>query len=75
MMMFKNKTSSVRIGERFVKAGDQFGRAWKVTRLWTTAVGIPHAQIENDGQRKESRIISVSALTDMNFYGPIAELT
>ena len=68
--MFKRKAAAVRIGERFVKAGDLPGRAWKVTRLWTTALGIPHAQIENDGQRKESRIISVSALTDMSLFGP-----
>jgi len=68
--MFKRKAAAVTIGERFVKAGDLPGRAWKVTRLWTTALGIPHAQIENDGQRKESRIISVSALTDMSLFGP-----
>ena len=68
--MFKRKAAAVSIGERFVKAGDLPGRAWRVTRLWTTALGIPHAQIENDGQRKESRIISVSALTDMSLFGP-----
>jgi hypothetical protein len=73
MMMFRRTTSSVRLGAHFVKADDPLGRAWTVTRLWTTAVGIPHAQIENNGQRKETRIISVSALTDVNFYGPIAE--
>jgi hypothetical protein len=72
MMMFKRRTPSVRLGERFVKADDPLGRAWKVTRLWTTAIGIPHAQIENDGQRRETRIISVSALTDMTLYGPVA---
>lgn len=72
-MIFQRKRSSVRIGERFIKANDHTGRAWKVTRLWTTAIGIPHAQIENDGQRKETRIISISALTDMNFYGPVAD--
>ncbi len=72
-MMFRRRTSHfVRIGERFVKAGDPPGRAWKVTRLWTTALGIPHAQIETNGYRKETRIISVSALTDMNFFGPAA---
>ena len=70
--MFRRKSSSVSIGERFVKAGDPPWRAWRVTRLWTTALGIPHAQIENDGQGGETRIISVSALTDMKFYGPVA---
>jgi hypothetical protein len=78
MNLFKRKTASaktasVHVGECFVKAGDHAGRAWKVTRLWTTEVGIPHAQIENNCQRKESRIIAVSALTDMNFYGPAAD--
>ncbi|MGE5505254.1 MAG: hypothetical protein ACM31L_12590 [Actinomycetota bacterium] len=67
-MLFKrNAPSSVRLGESFVKTGDPAGSTWTVTRLWTTAVGIPHAEIENSGQ---SRIISVSALTDQNFFGP-----
>lgn len=73
MMMFRRKAAPVQVGARFVKTDDQFGRAWEVTRLWTTAVGIPHAQIEKDGQRKESRVIAVSALTDVNFFGPAAE--
>jgi hypothetical protein len=76
MMFFKRSnapTRPVRVGERFVKTDDPLGRPWKVTRLWTTAIGIPHAQIEKDGQRKETRIIAVSALTDVNFYGAISE--
>lgn len=74
MMMFRRKSPLVRIGESFVKAGDPSGMAWKVTRVWTTALGIPHAQIENNCQRKETRIISVSALTDMHFFGPVPRM-
>lgn len=70
MTMFRRKSPLVRIGESFVKAGDPSGTAWGVTRVWTTAIGIAHAQIENDCLRKETRIISVSALTDMHFFGP-----
>lgn len=70
MAMFRRKASLVRIGESFIKAGDTSGVAWRVTRVWTTAIGIPHAQIENNCQRKETRIVSVSALTDMHFFGP-----
>lgn len=71
MTMFKRrKTPLVRIGQSFIKAGDPSGMAWRVTRVWTTAIGIPHAQIENNGYRKETRIISVSALTDIHFFGP-----
>jgi hypothetical protein len=70
-MLFKrSRLSSVRLGESFVKAGDPPGAAWTVTRLWTTAVGIPHAEIDNS---RESRIISVSALTDHNYFGPLPE--
>lgn len=68
MTMFKRKPPLVRIGESFVKAGDPSGIAWRVTRVWTTAIGIPHAQIENSCLRKETRIISISALTDMHFF-------
>lgn len=70
-MIFRKKISSVRIGEFFVKADDRLGLAWKVTRLWTTALGIPHAHIEKGGLRKETRVIAVSALTDINLFGPV----
>lgn len=69
--MFRRRTATVQLGERFVKAGDPPGRAWRVIRLWSTAVGIPHAQIEATGDHKERRIISISALTDHNFFGPL----
>lgn len=71
--MFRRKTPLVRIGESFIKAGDPAGTAWRVTRVWTTAIGIPHAQIENNCAHKETRIISVSALTDTHFFGPLLE--
>jgi len=68
--MLRRKAPPVQIGDRFVKAGDPPGRAWDVVRLWTTVDGVPHARMENNGQQRESRIISVSALTDPHFFSP-----
>ncbi|MDR3437443.1 hypothetical protein [Telmatospirillum sp.] len=68
--MASQKASSVHIGDRFVKTGDQYGRIWTIIRLWTTVDGIPHARMENNGQQRESRIISISALLDAQFYAP-----
>lgn len=70
MTMFKRKSLPVQIGSRFVKAGDPPGRPWSVIRLWTTVDGIPHARIENNEKQHETRIISISALTDPQFYAP-----
>lgn len=68
--MFKREGPSVQIGDRFIKKGDTWGREWVIIRLWTTVDGLPHARMENNGRGQESRIISVSALTDPYFFSP-----
>ena len=68
--MFGRKALPVNLGDRFVKTGDPMGKSWQTIRLWTTTDGIPHARIENKGQQHETRIISISALTDPQFYIP-----
>jgi hypothetical protein len=70
MTMFSRKAPPVQVGDRFVKAGDPTGKAWATVRIWTTTDGLPHARIENSGQQHETRIISISALTDPHFYLP-----
>ena len=66
--MLSRKAPSVNIGDRFMKVGDQYGRAWTVMRLWTTLDGLPHVRLQSDGQDQETRIISLSALVDVHFY-------
>jgi hypothetical protein len=68
--MVSQKAPRVQIGDRFIKAGDTYGRIWEVMRLWTTGDGILHARVRNNGQKDETRIISTSALIDRNFYSP-----
>ena len=68
--MANRKTLPVRVGDRFVKSDDLNGRVWTVIRVWITTDGLPHARMENGGQQRESRIMSISALTDRHFYIP-----
>jgi len=70
MAMFTRGGAPVQLGDQFVKTGDPPGKIWTVVRLWTTTDGLPHARIENEGQQSETRIMSISALTDPHFYVP-----
>ena len=69
-IMTRRVAPSVQIGDRFVKSGDPPGRVWVVVRLWTAVDGLPHARMKGEGSRDETRIISISALTDRHFYSP-----
>ena len=68
--MFRREDPQVQVNDRFVRAGDPPDRVWVVTRLWTTADGLPHARLKGESRDGETRIISVSALTDRHFYSP-----
>jgi hypothetical protein len=68
--MIGPSSSSIELADRFIKAGDPAGRVWVVIRLWTTSDGLPHARLEIEGRRGETRIMSVSALSDRHFYSP-----
>ncbi|PKU22402.1 hypothetical protein CWS72_21605 [Telmatospirillum siberiense] len=72
MAIFKREGPSVQIGDRFIKRGDSLGQEWVIIRLWTTVDGLPHARMESSGRGQESRIISVSALTDPYFFSPVS---
>ena len=60
----------IELNDRFIKSGDPPGRVWVVVRLWTASDGLPHARLEIEGRRNETRIMSVSALADRYFYMP-----
>lgn len=34
----------VRVGDRFRKANDPFGKAWEVMRIWTSVDALPQAR-------------------------------
>jgi len=65
----------VQTGDRYRKVGDQFGKVWEVTRVWTTVDDLLHARMRSVNKRGETRIISVSALTDRLFFTPVAAVT
>jgi len=52
--------------------GDQFGKVWEVTRVWMTVDDLLHARLRSVDKQGETRIISVSALTDRLFFTPVA---
>jgi len=62
----------VQPGDRYAKVGDLFGKVWEVTRVWTTVDDLLHARLRSVDKQGETRIISVSALTDRLFFTPVA---
>ena len=70
MAMFRRKVLSVQAGDRFVKVGDPSEKVWVVSRVWTTVDGLLHARMESFRHQSETRIISVSALIDPEFFTP-----
>ena len=68
--MFHREAPTVHVHDRFVKAGDPPGRVWGVIRVWVTVDGLLHARMLGEGREGETRIISVSALTDSHFFLP-----
>lgn len=64
----------VQAGDRYRKVGDQFGKVWEVTRVWPTVDDLLHARMRSVDKLGETRIISVSALTDRMFFTPVAAI-
>lgn len=63
--------SAVEIGHRFTKAGDQFGKVWEVSRVWTASDGILHAELKGIEHQSETMTVSASTLTDRQFFVPV----
>jgi hypothetical protein len=72
MSLFSRRSLPVQSGDRFVKVGDPPTKVWVVSRVWETVDGLPHARMESCRHQTETRIISVSALTDPQFFVPAA---
>jgi len=68
------KLDLIELNDRFVKKGDPPGRVWVIVRLWIASDGLPHARLEIEGRHSETRIMSVSALSDRRFYLPAPAL-
>jgi len=66
--MFSREVPTVQVHDRFVKSGDPPGRVWVVIRVWKTVDNLMHARMIGESRAGETRIISVSALTDHHFY-------
>jgi len=52
-----------------MKTDDRVGKVWEVSRLWTTADGVPHARLT---YRDETLAVSVITLADTQFFTPVA---
>ncbi|CAA7623876.1 conserved hypothetical protein [Candidatus Terasakiella magnetica] len=70
MSLFGRKAPPLQIGDRFLKAGDRFGKVWKISRLWTAMDGKPHARLTDLRGQSETRIVSVATLSDPEFFSP-----
>ena len=71
MAIFGRKAPAIQIGDRFMKVGSHGANVYEVSRLWTATDGLPHAHLTNIAKHGETRIISVSALTDPQFFTPV----
>jgi len=63
--------STVRVGDRFRKPSDQFGKVWEVTRVWKTGDGLLHVRLASLDGKGETRIISVVTLMDTAYFLPV----
>lgn len=63
--------STVRVGDRFRKPHDQFGKVWEVTRVWKTGDGLLHVRLASLDGKGETRIISVVTLMDAAYFLPV----
>jgi len=71
MTLFRRVAPPIQVGDRFRKAGDQFGKVWEIARLWTTVDGLLHARLKSQDKQGETRIVSVITLTDRQFFSPV----
>lgn len=71
MTIFERKSPPLQVGDRFRKAGDRFGKVWKVSRLWVTGDGLLHARLKGQEMQSETRIISAITLTDSQFFSTV----
>lgn len=74
MGLFDRRIPPVQLGDRFVKADQPKGPVYEVSRLWVAADGLHHAHLSSLGGHRDTRIISVSALTDPRFFAPAIPL-
>ena len=66
--MARRSSQSVQIGDYFMKADDNFGTVWEVTRLSKTDDGLVHATITGKMRQSETRMISLNTITDSRYY-------
>ena len=64
-------TSPVRIGDRLRKAHDQFGKVWKVQRIWRTGDGLLHVRLAGLDGLGETRTVSAVTLMDTAYFLPV----
>lgn len=63
--------SAVKVGDRFRKPSDQFGKVWEVTRIWKTGDDLLHVRLVSLDGKGETRIVSVITLMDMAYFLPV----
>jgi hypothetical protein len=66
-------SSSIQIGDSFVKTGEVRQIVWVVTRSWTHVDGLLHVQLAKQARQSEIITVSASTLADGAYFRPIVE--
>jgi hypothetical protein len=66
--MARRSSQSVKIGDHFMKADDNFGTVWEVVQLSKTNDGLVHATIVGGLRQSETRTISLNTITDRRYF-------
>jgi hypothetical protein len=65
-------SSSIQVGDSFVKTGEIRKSVWVVTRSWTHVDGLLHVQLAKHSRESEVITVSASTLADGAYFRPIS---
>ena len=66
--MLRRKPSPIKVGDCFIKSGDQYQKVWTVEHLWTTVDGILHARLRSGERQSDVMTVSCEILSDQQFF-------
>ena len=62
----------IKIGDRYVKAGDRHQNVWVVVKTWTHVDGIVHVRLAKQVRASDLITVSALALEDGEFFRSVA---
>jgi hypothetical protein len=69
----RKSSSSIQVGDSFVKTGEIRKSVWVVTRSWTHVDGLLHVQLAKQARQSEIITVSATTLADGAYFRPIAQ--